>query len=127
MRREDLPPILGPVGYGLLVSLVTVIAAALVATFLLFIGLDWARYLHFVGLSIAFASVALGGVLAGARAGSRGWLVGLLTSVCFVLVCFLLAVITGAKGIIASLTFARLAIACALGALGGALGVGFAS
>ena len=127
MRREDLPPILGPVGYGLLVSLVAVLVAAIVATLLLFIGLDWAPYLHFVGLSIAFASVALGGILAGARAGSRGWLVGLLSSACFVLVCFLLALIAGANGIVASLTLARLAIACALGMIGGVLGVGFSS
>ncbi len=127
MRREDLPLILGPVSYGLLVSLLTVLAAALVATLLLFIGVDWARHLHYVGLSIAFTSVALGGILAGVRAGSRGWLAGLLTSVFFVLVCFLIAVIAGTKEIIASLTLARLAIACFLGAVGGALGVGFAS
>ena len=121
--RNGLPLILGPVCIGLFVAIITLLVATIVTTLLLFIGCDWASYMHFVGMAIGFAGIALGGIFAGSRSGSRGWLVGLITGGCFVLLCFFLCLLAGVKGIVPSLTAVRMAAACIIGALGGILGV----
>ncbi|MGE5528499.1 MAG: TIGR04086 family membrane protein [Patescibacteria group bacterium] len=117
--------ILGPAFLGILVGILAVLVAALVATLLLFLGWDWAAHLHVVGMTIAFAAVALGGFYAGARAGARGWLVGLIAGAFLVLVCYLLCLATGAEGMTGSLAVLRAFLACLIGAVGGALGVNF--
>lgn len=119
--------ILGPVGRGILVYLLTVMAAGMIATVLLFIGLDWASYMHTVGLSIAFAGILLGSVVAGAHTDSRGWLAGLLTGGIAVLATLVVSIAAGAGEMTVALALLRLGLACLVGAIGGALGLSFSS
>ena len=124
---EGLPSLIGPVGIGVFAAMMTVLTAVTVATVLLFIGLDWAPYMHTVCMTVAFAGVALGSILAGSRSGSHGWLVGLITGVGFILLCLFFSVLFGrAKEVIPSLTALRILAASITGAAGGILGVNFA-
>lgn len=122
---EGIPAVIGPAGRGLFVALVTVLVATVVATILLFTGIDWARYLHSVGLSIAFAGITLGSIYAGTRAGAHGWLVGLLTGGGFAVLAYLLCLLVGVKEMSHALAVLRILAACVTGALGGILGVNF--
>lgn len=117
--------LLGPVGLGALAHLACVFVASLVATILLFLGLNWAAYLGSVCLTIVYAGIALGGIVAGARAGARGWLVGLLAGAFSVALSFFLCLLTGMGDLFSPLTLGRWAAACLVGALGGAVGVNF--
>jgi len=121
--RDNLPSVVGSVSFGLFIAMVTIVAAAAIATILLFAGLDWAPHMHTVGMSIAFAGIALGGIVTGSRAGSRGWLVGLVTGGCTAVVCLILYRLIGAKGMVWSLVITRVGLACLVGLVGGALGV----
>ena len=123
--REGRPLLLYPVSMGLFVAILTVLVAALVASILLFIGWNWAPHIHTVSMSIAYTAVVLGSVFAGSRAGSAGWLVGLLTGACFVLLCFLLSLWTGTREMIPALSTLRVLAACGAGMVGGILGVNF--
>ncbi|MGE5598931.1 MAG: TIGR04086 family membrane protein [Bacteroidota bacterium] len=120
-------PLLGPVFYGLVAAILTVVVASVVATILLFLGVDWARHLQTVALTVAFAGVALGSVCAGVRAGNRGWLVGLLTGGFFVLCALAVTILAGWREISAPVTLARTAAVCLTGVAGGILGVNFAA
>lgn len=122
---EAMPSVIGPAGRGLFVALVTVLVATIVATILLFTGIDWARYLHSVGLSIAFTGITLGSIFAGARAGAHGWFVGLLTGGGFAVLAYLLCLSIGVGEMSLVLAALRILAACATGALGGILGVNF--
>lgn len=119
-------PLLGPVFSGVVAAALTLVVASIVATILLFLGVDWARYLHTVALTVAFAGVALGAVFAGVRAGNRGWLVGLLTGGIFLLFLLAVTILAGWRQISAALTLLRAAAVCLTGAVGGIIGVNFA-
>lgn len=129
MRETTHPQSLArPIGAGMLGFGLAIVTASMVATILLFSGLDWALHLHTVGLSISLAGAALGGIVAGARAETHGWLAGLLAAGLAVLACLLWTLFRGGAGAIhPALSLLRLGLACLIGAFCGALGLNFRS
>ncbi|MGQ9778913.1 MAG: TIGR04086 family membrane protein [Bacillota bacterium] len=117
---------IGPVCTGLLGYLACLLVAGLVGTVLLFVGLDWSGYLGPVSLSIVYAGIVLGGAVAAARAGARGWLVGLAVGIAAVAVSFVLCILMGRKDLLFFLALGRSVGACLMGVFGGTLGVNFA-
>ncbi|NLG84511.1 MAG: hypothetical protein GX493_07915, partial [Firmicutes bacterium] len=71
-EEKRAPRFLGSVGAGILACLAFLVVAGLVGTILLFLGLDWSAYLGPVSLSLVYAGIALGGIMAGVRAAAQG-------------------------------------------------------